>query len=83
MGQAETVRIELEGSVPLQIDGEPWEQHPAVISITHNSQVQQNWLQIFIVSRFCLRDIKCLEKLFKPLVVLKTMLSIQLLGGED
>jgi len=39
VGQAETVRIELEGSVPLQIDGEPWEQHPAVISITHNSQV--------------------------------------------
>ena len=44
VGQAETVRIELEGSVPLQIDGEPWEQHPAVITITHSSQVQQKQL---------------------------------------
>eukprot|EP00088_Acartia_fossae_P033864 TRINITY_DN34740_c0_g1_i2.p1 TRINITY_DN34740_c0_g1~~TRINITY_DN34740_c0_g1_i2.p1 ORF type:complete len:537 (+),score=42.44 TRINITY_DN34740_c0_g1_i2:89-1699(+) len=39
VGQAETVRIELSKSVPLQIDGEPWEQHPAVITINHSAQV--------------------------------------------
>jgi len=39
IGQAETVRIELDDSVPLQIDGEPWEQHPAVLHIKHHSQV--------------------------------------------
>jgi len=39
IGQAETIRIELDESVPLQIDGEPWEQHPAVLHIKHHSQV--------------------------------------------
>ena len=39
IGQAKEVRVELRDSVPLQIDGEPWEQHPAVINIVHHSQV--------------------------------------------
>jgi len=39
VGQANSVRIELDGSAPLQIDGEPWEQHPAIINISHSSQV--------------------------------------------
>ena len=39
IGQATEVRIEIEDSVPLQIDGEPWEQHPAVIQLSHHSQV--------------------------------------------
>jgi len=39
IGQATEVRVELRDSVPLQIDGEPWEQHPAVINISHYSQV--------------------------------------------
>ena len=41
VGQAREVRIKLTGSVPMQIDGEPWEQHPAEISLQHHAQVGQ------------------------------------------
>ena len=40
VGQAREVKIKLTGSVPMQIDGEPWEQHPAEISLQHHTQVQ-------------------------------------------
>ena len=36
IGQAKKVQIKLRGSAPMQIDGEPWEQHPAEILITHH-----------------------------------------------
>jgi len=39
VGQAREVKIKLTGSVPMQIDGEPWEQHPAEISLQHHAQV--------------------------------------------
>ena len=39
LGQAEKVRIVLKGSAPMQTDGEPWEQHPADITITHHKQI--------------------------------------------
>ncbi|GFO12495.1 diacylglycerol kinase [Plakobranchus ocellatus] len=36
LGQASTVKITLHGgNAPMQVDGEPWEQHPASITITH------------------------------------------------
>ena len=41
VGQAREVRIVLQGSVPMQIDGEPWEQHPAEICLTHHKQVRR------------------------------------------
>lgn len=33
IGQASTVQIKLLGPSPVQVDGEPWEQHPATFSI--------------------------------------------------
>ena len=39
VGQAREVRLVLGDSVPMQIDGEPWEQHPAEITLTHHNQV--------------------------------------------
>jgi diacylglycerol kinase (ATP) len=39
VGQATEVKIHLSESAPMQIDGEPWEQHPATISLTHHGQV--------------------------------------------
>jgi len=39
IGQAERVEIVLKGSAPMQTDGEPWEQHPAKIVISHHKQV--------------------------------------------
>jgi len=39
VGQATEVKIKLLDSAPMQIDGEPWEQHPAEISLTHHAQV--------------------------------------------
>ncbi|XP_005102379.1 diacylglycerol kinase epsilon [Aplysia californica] len=39
LGQAKTVKISLQGSnAPMQVDGEPWEQHPAEIYVTHRGQ---------------------------------------------
>ncbi|KAL3876679.1 hypothetical protein ACJMK2_034483 [Sinanodonta woodiana] len=36
LGQAKSVKIILfGGNAPMQVDGEPWEQHPAEITITH------------------------------------------------
>ena len=49
MGQARQVRILLSESVPMQIDGEPWEQHPADISLTHHKQVDVLQLQSWIL----------------------------------
>ena len=42
VGQAREVRIVLQDSVPMQIDGEPWEQHPAEICLTHHKQVSDH-----------------------------------------
>lgn len=39
IGQAKEISIQVLDSVPLQIDGEPWEQHPADIHLSHHSQV--------------------------------------------
>ncbi|ESP03918.1 hypothetical protein LOTGIDRAFT_110026 [Lottia gigantea] len=39
LGQAQFVKIRLfGGNAPMQVDGEPWEQHPAEIIITHQTQ---------------------------------------------
>ncbi|XP_044272407.1 diacylglycerol kinase epsilon isoform X2 [Tribolium madens] len=34
LGQAKTVEVRLKSKSPIQIDGEPWEQHPCVIKVT-------------------------------------------------
>ncbi|RZC39409.1 diacylglycerol kinase epsilon [Asbolus verrucosus] len=34
LGQARTVEVRLKAKSPIQIDGEPWEQHPAFIRVT-------------------------------------------------
>lgn len=39
VGQAREVKILLLDSAPMQIDGEPWEQHPAEINLSHQGQV--------------------------------------------
>ena len=39
IGQAKKVQIKLRGSAPMQIDGEPWEQHPAEIQINHHKSI--------------------------------------------
>merc|ERR1719411_964769 len=39
VGQAHKVEIILRGSAPMQTDGEPWEQHPATITVDHHRQV--------------------------------------------
>ena len=46
VGQAREVRLVLGDSVPMQIDGEPWEQHPAEITLTHHNQVSRTTLCI-------------------------------------
>lgn len=39
LGQAKTVKITIvKGSAPMQVDGEPWLQHPGCITITHHNQ---------------------------------------------
>ncbi|XP_003382870.1 PREDICTED: diacylglycerol kinase epsilon-like [Amphimedon queenslandica] len=38
IGQAKSVKVVLKESVPIQVDGEPWQQSPSVISINHNGQ---------------------------------------------
>ncbi|XP_066153489.1 diacylglycerol kinase epsilon isoform X2 [Euwallacea fornicatus] len=35
LGQARTVKIRLKEKAPVQIDGEPWEQHPATLKVTY------------------------------------------------
>jgi len=47
VGQAREIRIKLAESVPMQIDGEPWEQHPADISLRHHGQVPMLSLPVF------------------------------------
>jgi diacylglycerol kinase (ATP) len=34
LGQARTVEVRLKAKSPIQIDGEPWEQHPCVMQVT-------------------------------------------------
>ena len=36
LGQCSSLNIQLKGAAPMQVDGEPWNQHPGVISITHS-----------------------------------------------
>ncbi|KAF7282525.1 hypothetical protein GWI33_002561 [Rhynchophorus ferrugineus] len=35
LGQAKLVEIKLKEKAPIQIDGEPWEQHPGVLKVNH------------------------------------------------
>jgi diacylglycerol kinase (ATP) len=45
IGQARSVKIKLRGSAPMQIDGEPWEQHPAEIDINFHNKIPVLQLQ--------------------------------------
>ena len=56
VGQAREVRLVLGDSVPMQIDGEPWEQHPAEITLTHHNQVN--------VPTLCICILQCLIYLY-------------------
>lgn len=38
IGQARHIKILLHTTAPMQVDGEPWEQHPAEIQVTHRSK---------------------------------------------
>jgi len=38
VGQASCVQIKLKAKTPVQVDGEPWEQHPAQLNITFHNQ---------------------------------------------
>lgn len=40
LGQARSVKIELSAKAPMQLDGEPWEQGPCSITITHHNQAR-------------------------------------------
>lgn len=40
LGQAQTVRIRLKQSFPVQADGEPWIQTPSEINVTCNGQAK-------------------------------------------
>ena len=46
VGQAMEVKILLLDSAPMQIDGEPWEQHPAEINLSHQGQVRDTALGV-------------------------------------
>ncbi|XP_022249385.1 diacylglycerol kinase epsilon-like [Limulus polyphemus] len=39
LGRAKEIKLSLHEKVPMQVDGEPWEQHPADITVTYNGQV--------------------------------------------
>jgi len=45
VGQAMEIKVKLSDSAPMQIDGEPWVQHPAEISLSHHGQVPMLQLQ--------------------------------------
>ncbi|KAK3867884.1 hypothetical protein Pcinc_026681 [Petrolisthes cinctipes] len=38
LGQCSTVKLCLKGAAPMQVDGEPWEQNPGTITLTHSHQ---------------------------------------------
>jgi len=38
LGQASEIKIVIHESVPIQVDGEPWQQGPACLTITHQGQ---------------------------------------------
>ncbi|KAF0301511.1 Diacylglycerol kinase epsilon [Amphibalanus amphitrite] len=40
LGQARSVEISLRSKVPMQLDGEPWEQGPCVIRVSHHNQAR-------------------------------------------
>ncbi|KAG7158641.1 diacylglycerol kinase epsilon-like isoform X2 [Homarus americanus] len=38
LGQCSSLKLCLKGTAPMQIDGEPWEQHPGTIMLSHHHQ---------------------------------------------
>jgi len=40
LGQARSIKLTLKNtrSLPVQVDGEPWEEGPCVITLTHHNQ---------------------------------------------
>lgn len=38
LGQCSSLKLSLKGAAPMQVDGEPWEQHPGTIIVTHSHQ---------------------------------------------
>lgn len=40
LGQAQSVRIRIKESFPVQADGEPWIQAPSVVTITNDGQAK-------------------------------------------
>ena len=50
VGQAHKVEIILRGSAPMQTDGEPWEQHPATITVDHHRYTLTNPIACLLFS---------------------------------
>lgn len=38
LGQGSEIKLHLKNRVPMQVDGEPWEQEPGTITVTHSYQ---------------------------------------------
>lgn len=38
LGQGSEIKLHLKKRVPMQVDGEPWEQEPGTITVTHSYQ---------------------------------------------